>query len=63
MILSSAGIDVGYQFYSRAEMVALGLHTHCLNDVDYMGFSYKTMVCMYVYLLPHTSFLGRKTSS
>ncbi|KAK1425932.1 hypothetical protein QVD17_21297 [Tagetes erecta] len=35
------GIDVGYQFYSRAEMLALGLHTHWLNAVDYMGLSYK----------------------
>ncbi|KAI3720475.1 hypothetical protein L6452_21393 [Arctium lappa] len=37
------GIDVGYQFYSRAEMVALGLHSHWLNDIDYMGQSYRKM--------------------
>ncbi|KVH97862.1 Post-SET domain-containing protein [Cynara cardunculus var. scolymus] len=37
------GIDVGYQFYSRAEMVAVGLHSHWLNDIDYMGQSYRKM--------------------
>ncbi|KAJ9563931.1 hypothetical protein OSB04_009091, partial [Centaurea solstitialis] len=37
------GIDVGYQFYSRAEMVALGLHSHWLNDIDYMEQSYSKM--------------------
>ncbi|KAK9050889.1 hypothetical protein SSX86_027514 [Deinandra increscens subsp. villosa] len=37
------GIDVGYQFYSRAEMVALGLHSHWLNCIDYMGSSYEIM--------------------
>ncbi|MCI19460.1 Histone-lysine N-methyltransferase H3 lysine-9 specific SUVH4-like, partial [Trifolium medium] len=25
------GIEVGYQFYSRAEMVAVGFHSHWLN--------------------------------
>ncbi|XP_040865566.1 tubulin beta-1 chain-like [Glycine max] len=33
-------IDVGYQFYSRAEMVAVGFHSHWLNGIDYMGQSY-----------------------
>ncbi|XP_052626086.1 histone-lysine N-methyltransferase, H3 lysine-9 specific SUVH4 isoform X2 [Lactuca sativa] len=37
------GIDIGYQFYSRAEMVALGLHSHWVNDIDYMGESYSKM--------------------
>lgn len=32
-----AGIDVGHQFYSRAEMVVVGLHSHWLNGIDYMG--------------------------
>lgn len=32
-----AGIDVGYQFYSRAEMVALGFHSHWLSGIDYIG--------------------------
>lgn len=31
------GIDVGYQFYSRAEMVAIGFHSHWLNGIDYIG--------------------------
>ncbi|WOL03754.1 histone-lysine N-methyltransferase, H3 lysine-9 specific SUVH4 [Canna indica] len=34
------GIDVGQQFYSRAEMVVLGLHSHWLNGIDYMGIAY-----------------------
>ncbi|GAB4828527.1 Histone-lysine N-methyltransferase, H3 lysine-9 specific suvh4 [Ancistrocladus abbreviatus] len=34
------GIDVGYQFFSRAEMVAVGFHGHWLNGIDYMGQSY-----------------------
>ncbi|XP_015570960.2 histone-lysine N-methyltransferase, H3 lysine-9 specific SUVH4 isoform X1 [Ricinus communis] len=35
------GIDVGHQFYSRAEMVAIGFHSHWLNGIDYMGLSYS----------------------
>ncbi|XP_057465707.1 histone-lysine N-methyltransferase, H3 lysine-9 specific SUVH4-like isoform X3 [Actinidia eriantha] len=31
------GIDVGHQFYSRAEMVAIGFHSHWLNGIDYIG--------------------------
>jgi hypothetical protein len=38
------GIDVGDQFYSRAEMVVLGIHSHWLNGIDYMGMKYKEMV-------------------
>uniref|UniRef100_A0A0A9D6T7 Uncharacterized protein n=1 Tax=Arundo donax TaxID=35708 RepID=A0A0A9D6T7_ARUDO len=34
------GIDVGDQFYSRAEMVVLGIHSHWLNGIDYMGMKY-----------------------
>ncbi|XP_078432860.1 histone-lysine N-methyltransferase, H3 lysine-9 specific SUVH4-like protein isoform X2 [Wolffia australiana] len=37
------GIDVGHHFFSRAEMVAVGLHSHWLNGIDYMGFSYGKM--------------------
>ncbi|XP_073098550.1 histone-lysine N-methyltransferase, H3 lysine-9 specific SUVH4 isoform X2 [Elaeis guineensis] len=37
------GIDVGHQFYSRAEMVVLGLHSHWLNGIDYMGNSYAKL--------------------
>ncbi|TKY62973.1 Histone-lysine N-methyltransferase, H3 lysine-9 specific SUVH4 [Spatholobus suberectus] len=43
------GIDVGYQFYSRAEMVAVGFHSHWLNGIDYMGLSYAKA---YSYELP-----------
>ncbi|XP_076946382.1 histone-lysine N-methyltransferase, H3 lysine-9 specific SUVH4-like [Bidens hawaiensis] len=46
------GVDVGYQFYSRAEMVALGLHSHWLNGIDYMGLSYKTMEGFKGYTFP-----------
>ncbi|KAJ0110670.1 hypothetical protein Patl1_02539 [Pistacia atlantica] len=34
------GINVGHQFYSRSEMVAVGFHSHWLNGIDYMGMSY-----------------------
>uniref|UniRef100_A0A803MZI4 Uncharacterized protein n=1 Tax=Chenopodium quinoa TaxID=63459 RepID=A0A803MZI4_CHEQI len=34
------GVDVGHQFFSRAEMVAVGFHSHWLNGIDYMGVSY-----------------------
>ncbi|XP_043687257.1 histone-lysine N-methyltransferase, H3 lysine-9 specific SUVH4-like [Telopea speciosissima] len=37
------GIDVGYQFFSRAEMVAIGLHSHWLSGIDYMGQSYSKL--------------------
>ncbi|MED6105921.1 Histone-lysine N-methyltransferase, H3 lysine-9 specific suvh4 [Stylosanthes scabra] len=35
------GIEVGHQFYSRGEMVAVGFHSHWLNGIDYMGKSYE----------------------
>ncbi|CAN8256404.1 unnamed protein product [Cochlearia groenlandica] len=35
------GIDVGHQFFSRAEMAAVGFHNHWLNGIDYMGIEYK----------------------
>ncbi|KAL9384865.1 hypothetical protein Peur_021875 [Populus x canadensis] len=35
------GINVGHRFYSRAEMVAVGFHSHWLNGIDYMGQFYK----------------------
>lgn len=38
------GIDVGHQFYSRAEMVVVGVHSHWLNGIDYMGVSYAKQV-------------------
>lgn len=31
------GIDVGHQFFSRAEMVVLGFHSHWLNGIDFIG--------------------------
>ncbi|KAF9606708.1 hypothetical protein IFM89_027752 [Coptis chinensis] len=34
------GVEVGHQFYSRAEMVAVGLHSHWLNGIDSMGVAY-----------------------
>ncbi|KAG4912623.1 hypothetical protein JHK86_053056 [Glycine max] len=44
--ISKASIEVGYQFYSRAEMVAVGFHSHWLNGIDYMGQSYAK-ACSY----------------
>ncbi|PUZ66191.1 hypothetical protein GQ55_3G287300 [Panicum hallii var. hallii] len=41
MIGHLPGIDVGDQFYSRAEMVALGIHSHWLKGIDYMGMKYQ----------------------
>ncbi|CAN6373504.1 unnamed protein product [Urochloa humidicola] len=35
------GIDVGDQFYSRAEMVAVGIHSHWMSGIDYMGTKYR----------------------
>jgi [histone H3]-lysine9 N-trimethyltransferase EHMT len=35
---------VGDQFFSRAEMVVIGLHSHWLNGIDYMGKEYKQVV-------------------
>lgn len=43
-LLVMTGIEVGHQFYSRAEMVAVGFHSHWLNGIDYMGQSYKKQV-------------------
>ncbi|KAL6521837.1 Histone-lysine N-methyltransferase, H3 lysine-9 specific suvh4 [Orobanche gracilis] len=34
---SIPGIDVGHQFFSRAEMVVVGFHQHWLNGIDYIG--------------------------
>lgn len=31
------GIDVGHKFFSRAEMVVVGFHSHWLNGIDYIG--------------------------
>uniref|UniRef100_A0A8R7P6Z8 YDG domain-containing protein n=1 Tax=Triticum urartu TaxID=4572 RepID=A0A8R7P6Z8_TRIUA len=31
------GVDVGDQFYSRAEMVVLGIHGHWMKGIDYIG--------------------------
>jgi hypothetical protein len=33
----SSGVEVGQQFLSRAEMVVIGLHSHWLNGIDYIG--------------------------
>ncbi|XP_061348709.1 histone-lysine N-methyltransferase, H3 lysine-9 specific SUVH4-like [Gastrolobium bilobum] len=30
------GVEVGYQFYSRCEMVVVGMHSHWLNGIDCM---------------------------
>ncbi|KAF8400074.1 hypothetical protein HHK36_015949 [Tetracentron sinense] len=46
------GIDVGHQFFSRAEMVAVGFHSHWLNGIDYMGQSYKKLMEYSGYTFP-----------
>ncbi|KAK4367324.1 hypothetical protein RND71_011116 [Anisodus tanguticus] len=35
--ISKACIDVGHQFFSRAEMVVVGFHNHWLNGIDCVG--------------------------
>ncbi|XP_057982560.1 histone-lysine N-methyltransferase, H3 lysine-9 specific SUVH4 isoform X2 [Malania oleifera] len=45
------GVDVGYQFFSRAEMVAVGFHCHWLNGIDYMGKSYEREYVGYTFPL------------
>lgn len=45
------GIGVGQQFYSRAEMVVLGVHGHWLNGIDYLGGSYAKQVIDMISLL------------
>lgn len=39
--LKMAGVIVGHQFFSRAEMVVLGFHCHWMNGIDYMGNAYR----------------------
>ncbi|MQL89998.1 hypothetical protein Taro_022580 [Colocasia esculenta] len=46
------GIDVGRHFFSRAEMVVLGLHSHWLNGIDYMGKSYSKLAEYEQYSFP-----------
>ncbi|KAG4977208.1 hypothetical protein JHK86_036682 [Glycine max] len=41
------GIEVGYQFYSRCEMVAVGFHSHWLKGIDYMPKSYANVYTTY----------------
>lgn len=45
------GINIGHRFYSRAEMVAVGFHSHWLNGIDYMGLSYSKMYSNYSFPL------------
>ncbi|KAF3339001.1 histone-lysine N-methyltransferase, H3 lysine-9 specific SUVH4-like protein [Carex littledalei] len=45
------GIEVGDQFFSRAEMVVVGLHSHWLNGIDYMGQEYKQVYQEYTFPL------------
>ncbi|KAJ4813760.1 hypothetical protein LUZ62_026326 [Rhynchospora pubera] len=45
------GIEVGDQFFSRAEMVVVGLHSHWLNGIDYMGKEYQQVYNEYTFPL------------
>uniref|UniRef100_A0ACD5U3H3 Uncharacterized protein n=1 Tax=Avena sativa TaxID=4498 RepID=A0ACD5U3H3_AVESA len=38
------GVEVGDQFYSRAEMVVLGIHGHWMKGIDYVGSKYEDKV-------------------
>ncbi|KAG9439844.1 hypothetical protein H6P81_020009 [Aristolochia fimbriata] len=46
------GIDVGHQFFSRAEMVAVGLHSHWLKGIDYVRTDYSKLEEFKSYTLP-----------
>lgn len=46
---NNAGINVGHQFFSRVEMVAVGLHGLWLSGIDYIGESCKMVVCFYLF--------------
>ncbi|XP_022888857.1 histone-lysine N-methyltransferase, H3 lysine-9 specific SUVH4-like isoform X4 [Olea europaea var. sylvestris] len=43
---SIPGIDVGHQFFSRAEMVVVGFHGHWLNGIDFIGTAARKSNCM-----------------
>ncbi|KAI6677387.1 hypothetical protein NL676_038183 [Syzygium grande] len=43
------GINVGHQFFSRAEMVVVGFHSHWLNGIDYMGQAYRKEYSNYTF--------------
>ena len=51
IFLVMVGIDVGYQFYSHAEIVAIGFHSHWLNGIDYMGQSYAKAIMKFLAML------------
>uniref|UniRef100_A0A165XHG0 Histone-lysine N-methyltransferase n=1 Tax=Daucus carota subsp. sativus TaxID=79200 RepID=A0A165XHG0_DAUCS len=51
---SIPGIDVGHQFFSRAEMVAAGFHNHWLNGIDYVGQNGSKIEDLSRYTLPIT---------
>ncbi|XP_068654963.1 histone-lysine N-methyltransferase, H3 lysine-9 specific SUVH4-like [Aristolochia californica] len=46
------GIDVGHQFFSRAEMVAVGLHNHWLKGIDYLRKDFSKLDEYKNYTLP-----------
>ncbi|XP_021725156.1 uncharacterized protein LOC110692468 isoform X1 [Chenopodium quinoa] len=64
---SLPGIDVGYQFYSRAEMTADGFHSHWLNGIDYIRQSKgkKRTLILITSLMHHiySHHVGRLSSS
>lgn len=51
--VSIVGIHVGDHFFSRCEMMAVGLHFHWLAGIDFLGAAYKKMmvrnnkICLY----------------
>ncbi|XP_058102909.1 histone-lysine N-methyltransferase, H3 lysine-9 specific SUVH4 isoform X2 [Magnolia sinica] len=46
------GIDVGHQFHSRAEMVVVGLHSHWLNGIDFLGETFRKLEKYKSYTFP-----------
>lgn len=47
------GIDVGHQFLSRCEMVAVGIHHHWQSGIDFIGKTSQEAKKAVVNLIPY----------
>lgn len=50
LVYNDTGIEVGHKFFSRSEMVAVGLHGHWLNGIDYTGNSQGKVLLLHLYI-------------
>lgn len=51
LISDDTGIEVGRQFFSRSEMVVVGVHGHWLSGIDYIGDSYGQVLLLYLNII------------